>query len=96
MARVLLKGSATPINIYELVGWQNTIEKKRLNAIEKYEKGFDFFMKGQFPEAEKLFREVIEKDQSDTLSNTYLSLTDYYEKNPPPADWQGIYTQRTK
>ena len=96
MARVLLKGSVTPINVYELVGWQNTIEKKRLDIIEKYEKGFDLFMKGQFPEAEKLFREVIEKDQSDTLSNTYLSLTDYYEKNPPPADWEGIYTQRTK
>ena len=96
MTRVILKGSSTPLNVYELAGWQNTIGEERLQAIEKYEKGLDLFIKGKFPEAKKLFSEAIAKDQSDTLPSAYLSLIDYYEKNPPPPDWQGTYIQRTK
>ncbi|MBI5237937.1 MAG: adenylate/guanylate cyclase domain-containing protein [Deltaproteobacteria bacterium] len=96
MARILLKGSATPLNVRELTGWRSSFDNGRLDAIEKYEKGFDLFMERRLPEAEKLFREAIEDDRSDALSKTYLSLIEHYKENPLPPDWDGTYVQRTK
>lgn len=96
MARILLKGSAAPLNVYELTGWRGSIDKNRLDAIEKYEKGFSLFMERRLPEAERFFREAVEKDNADTLSKTYLSLIAHYKENPLPPDWDGTYVQRTK
>ena len=93
MARILLKGSASPLNVYELTGWRGSIDNNRLDAIEKYEKGFSLFMERR---CLKRRSSVAGSGHLDALSKTYLSLIAHYKENPLPPDWDGTYVQRTK
>ena len=96
LAKVALKGRNAPLNVYELVGWKDTIGDELLEVIEIYSEGLDLFFKAKFSDAKKLFQKVVEKKPKDGPSKTYISLCEFYESNPPSSDWNGVYTQTSK
>ncbi|MBI5639975.1 MAG: adenylate/guanylate cyclase domain-containing protein [Nitrospirae bacterium] len=96
LAKAALKGSRVPLTVYELVGFVDTIEKKRLEAIKIYNSGIDNFLRSRFPEAKQFFQQAIEKYPQDGPSNAYISLCEYYENNPPSPGWNGVYIQTAK
>jgi len=96
LAKVALKGRATPLNIYELVGKRDTIGKELLETIEIHREGLDLFFKAKFSDAKKLFQKAIEKHPEDGPSKAYISLCEFYESNPLHSDWEGIYIQTSK
>ncbi|HJW85548.1 MAG TPA: adenylate/guanylate cyclase domain-containing protein, partial [Candidatus Brocadiaceae bacterium] len=96
LAKVALKGRNIPLNVYELVGWKDAIGKDHLEAMEIYREGLDLFFKARFSDARKLFQKAIERRPEDSPSETYVSLCAFYETNPPPSDWEGVYVQTSK
>jgi adenylate cyclase len=96
LARVVLKGRRVPLNVYELVGWRDTIGKEHMEAIEFYHQGLDLFFKAKFSEAKKEFQKAIERYPEDGPSKNYIRFCKFYEKNPPPSDWGGVYEQTSK
>ena len=96
LARVALKGRIIPLNVYELMGWKDTIGEGNLELIEIYCKGLDLFFKAELSDAKKLFQKVVEKHLEDGPSKTYISLCEFYESNPPHSDWEGVYKQTSK
>ncbi len=96
LAKVALKGRNIPLNVYELVGWKDVIGREHLEAMEIYREGLDLFFKARFSDAKRLFLEAIERRPEDGPSETYVSLCAFYETNPPPSDWEGVYVQTSK
>lgn len=96
LAKVALKGRNSSLNVYELVGWKDAIGKDYLEAMEIYHEGLDLFFKARFSDARKLFQKAIERRPEDGPSETYISLCEFYETNPPPSDWEGIFVQTSK
>jgi adenylate cyclase len=96
LARVTLKGKTAPLDVYELVGLKDTVEAERMEAIGIYAQGLDLFLEGRFPEARKLFERAMERYPGDGPSRNYTELCTSYEENPPPADWGGVFVQRSK
>lgn len=95
LARVILKGGSSPLDVYELVGFRDEIDQTRLKLIEKFEKGLDLYVRSMFSDAKYYFLEALELAPADGPSKTYKSLCDSYDKDPP-TDFGGIYFQKSK
>jgi len=96
LARVQLKGRNKPLEVHELVGLREDTGEDILGMIEMFETGLGLFMDSKFAEAKAIFQTIPEKTPIDGPSKTYISLCEYYEKNPPENSWRGIYVQESK
>lgn len=95
LARVVLKGRSEPLEVYELIGFKNEMDRARIKIIEKFERGLELFIDSKFADAKRHFQELLEIDPDDGPAKIYKSLCEQYEKNPP-SDFNGIYFQKTK
>ena len=96
LALVQLKGRDKSLEVHELVGLHEDTDERVLGAIEEFEKGLYLFMSSRFAEAKTIFQSLLERLPHDGPSRIYISLCEYYEKNPPANDWGGIYVQSSK
>ena len=71
-----------------------TEEKKQ--ALELFAQGSKFYKLMQFNEARKSFAKALEADPTDNPSKVYVERCAYYLENPPPEDWDGVFTMTTK
>jgi hypothetical protein len=71
-----------------------TDEKRK--ALELFAAGRKTYKLMKFAEAKECFRQTLESDPSDSPSKVYLERCSYYIDNPPPEDWDGVFTMTTK
>lgn len=86
--RVRVKGKQLPVVIYELVVGDAGI-------IARFEEGLNLYRVSNFQSAAHIFSELSDKF-SDGPSKLYLERCRDYMINPPPEDWDGAYTAKTK
>ena len=51
---------------------------------------------GRVREAEAAYMRALEIDPEDGPSKLYVDRCEMLMKNPPPADWDGVFTMTTK
>ncbi len=86
--RVRVKGKHLPIVMYELmVG--------NLQILPQFEEGLEKYRAQQFAEAARIFSALVEQ-YSDGPSRLYCDRCHEYIETPPPADWDGVYTAKSK
>jgi adenylate cyclase len=93
---VAVKGKTKGVRIYELVAEHNNkllaADPAQADFIEKFEKGFDFYLNLIFAKALSLFKSLKNVFAPyDNLLNTYIERCENYVKNPPSDDWDGVY-----
>ena len=71
-----------------------TEEKKKV--LELFATGRKQYKLMQFREACKTFQNALEIDSTDSPSRVYAERCAYYADNPPPEDWDGVFTMTTK
>lgn len=65
-------------------------------VLEHYNKGLKLYKMKKFEEAMAEFRKCLEWKSKDGPSLMYIERCENFIKNPPPADWDGVYTMTTK
>ncbi|SKA23115.1 adenylate cyclase [Trichlorobacter thiogenes] len=86
--RVRVKGKHLPIVMYELM-------ITNLDLLPRFEEGLEKYRSQQFTEAQLIFDQLV-SDYSDGPSRLYSSRCADYLETPPPADWDGVYTAKSK
>jgi len=86
--RVRVKGKHLPIVMYELM-------IANLELLPRFEEGLEKYRAQQFSEAQRVFDQLV-SDYSDGPSRLYSSRCADYLETPPPADWDGVYTAKSK
>jgi Flp pilus assembly protein TadD len=71
-----------------------TTEMKDL--LEHYNKGLALYKEGRFAEALVFFREAVSIQPNDGPSLMYEKRCLEFIASPPPLDWDGVYTMKTK
>jgi hypothetical protein len=71
-----------------------TAQKKL--ALELFAQGRKLYKLMQFEDARNMFAKALEAEPSDSPSKVYLERCTYYIQNPPPEDWDGVFTMTTK
>jgi adenylate cyclase len=86
--RVKVKGKHLPVLIYELfVG--------DVSVIGRFESGLNLFRSAEFRSAAAIFSKLAD-ELDDVPSRLYLERCKEYLENPPGAEWDGVYTAKTK
>jgi len=95
LGAVRVKGKRKPVRIYELrgVGQPAAAEAEVIRA---FEAAVDHFSERRWDEAEAGFRKVMESWTDDAPSRRYLEEIKEYRVQPPPPQWDGVYTATTK
>ncbi|MEJ5284323.1 MAG: tetratricopeptide repeat protein [Brevinematia bacterium] len=72
------------------------ISKEKLQILELYNKGLELYRAKKFVEAKSCFEKCLQVLPEDGPSQVYVERCDYFIKNPPPQDWDGVFVMTTK
>jgi adenylate cyclase len=86
--RVRVKGKHLPIVMYELM-------IDNLDLLPTFVEGLEKYRNKQFIQAQQLFDQLV-TEYSDGPSKLYSGRCAEYLETPPPADWDGVYTAKSK
>lgn len=86
--RVRVKGKHLPVVIYELIAGDATV-------IGRFEDGLNYYRNAEFRSAADIFS-ALAQEHNDGPSRLYLERCREYLENPPPEEWDGVYTAKTK
>ncbi len=70
-------------------------ESKR-KMLDHYNLGLKLYKKMQFKEALDHFKKALELEPDDGPTKLYITRCNELSKNPPPSDWDGVFTMTTK
>jgi adenylate cyclase len=93
---VKVKGKEAPVRIYELVGQTGQIDINTLQRIKHFEQGLAAYRNMQWDEAIERFNHVLSLDSEDVPAQIYIQRCQTYQEDPPPENWDGVYTMKTK
>lgn len=92
---VRVKGKLLPVKIYELVG-RGKMEQVTLDHLSKFEEAYQQYHDRDFESAMKTFGEAMAIRPDDKCCELYIDRCKDYLETPPPEDWDGAFTMKTK
>jgi adenylate cyclase len=101
---VKVKGKAQPVRIFELVaelgtelaGPKGGVSPETTSVLTLFEEGFRLYHEQKFREAIERFTNALSFDPNDAPSQLYVERCEDYLREPPPADWDGVFTMTSK
>jgi adenylate cyclase len=93
--RVRVKGKDVPVSIYEPLGPTAGLAPERLAAVATFEAALTDYQARRWDEAEIKLSELL-RHEPIKLYQVYLDRVTHFRFNPPPADWDGVFTFTTK
>ena len=92
---VRLKGKTTPVRIYQLVGRKDA-SASQAETVHFFHRGLQFYKEKQWDKAEETFKTVSVMDQQLYAARLYMERIASLKSNPPPHDWDGVFTMKEK
>jgi adenylate cyclase len=93
--RVRVKGKEVPVAIYEPLGITSELPPERLREAEQFEAAIVDYQARRWDESEIKLMEL-GRVNSRKLYQVYLDRVTHFRFNPPPAEWDGVFTYTTK
>jgi len=72
------------------------MNEKKEKLLQYYNKGIEAYFARKFSEALSYFKKALEVDPDDGPSKLHYLRCKEYIKNPPPPDWDGVLSLKTK
>jgi adenylate cyclase len=96
MDSVKVKGKTLPVKIYQLVGENNDVSGKHKEAITFFHKGLQLYKRQKWDAAIEAFQTVTAMEKNIRAAEIYIERSSNLKTNPPPPDWDGVFTMKTK
>ncbi|QLE56675.1 GAF domain-containing protein [Nostoc sp. TCL26-01] len=96
---IRVKGKNVPVSIYELIGVRSEpINSEKLQVIEHYHKGREYYLQQEFPLARAEFAKVLAVDKHDKAAMLHLLRCQHWLQSPPTtSEWdEGVWTFQEK
>jgi adenylate cyclase len=93
--RVRVKGKDVPVSIYEPLGETVRLTAEQIAAATAFEAALADYQARRWDEAEIKLMEL-SRIEPLKLYQVYLDRVTHFRFNPPPADWDGVFTFTTK
>jgi len=92
-----VKGKTEGVLVHEVLAKKNDgLSDKKQKLIDVYIRGLTTYKERRWEDGIKIFTEALSIDKDDSPSSVYLKRCREFKINPPPDDWDGIFTMRTK
>lgn len=94
--RVRVKGKAEPVAIFEPLGRRDALPKEAKQLRARHKQALMFYRGQQWDAAEREFFTLSQAEPSRALYRIYLERIAHFRRQPPGADWDGVFTFSTK
>ena len=88
--RVRVKGKAEAVAIFELIGYQDSVDNARIEMAAVFETALDAFRDQKWDLARKGFHEILNICPSDNTSQLYLKRIEQFQTTPPAEGWDAV------
>lgn len=89
-------GKAEPVAVYEILGYPEDIDGQMAETCENYAQGLSAYRNRRWDAAIACFEKCLAARPDDGPSRTMQARCFEYKEEPPPEDWNGSYTMKTK
>ncbi len=105
LGRIIVKGRSSAVPIHEIVGLKENVTPQTRECIDLFEQAMAKYLARDWTEAIALFEQSallepnIPGKTPGVVSNpslVYLNITQHYELEPPPDEWDGVYHMAEK
>ena len=90
---VTVKGKKQPVKIFEVLG--TSADGKTKMFLADYDHALSLYRQQHWSRAKSAFLKSLEA-RDDLTAKNYVDRCAMYERNPPPADWNGVTEIKTK
>ncbi len=94
--RVRVKGKAEPVTILEPLGLRDQLSTQTIEDTKLFHNALRLYREQQWDAAEKVLKELQSVEPEAYLFRLYLERIALFRKEPPDADWDGVFTYMTK
>jgi adenylate cyclase len=95
--RIRVKGKEEPVKIFEVVADREKGVRPELGALfDAFAAALGLYKEGRFAEALEAFEALAREYPEDGPTTLYVDRCREYLANPPPPEWDGVYTMTTK
>ncbi|MGQ9693844.1 MAG: CHASE2 domain-containing protein [Thermodesulfobacteriota bacterium] len=93
---VRVKGKDQPVRIYELLARFPVATPAQRELAQEFQAALVAYHNRQWLKAETIWKDILQKFAADEPSKLYIERCQMLMKNPPPPDWDGVYSIITK
>jgi len=94
---VVVKGKTEPVAVYEILDYHDESSYAHMaEALRTFRLALGRYRAGAWREAKQGFADVLELNQNDKPAQLYIGRCDFFEQNPPPDDWNGVWVMHEK
>lgn len=93
--RIVVKGKATAIRVYEPLGLVGEVDKESLEELDHYHEALDMYLKQHWGEAREAFNRL-NRINPQRLYEVYLNRIDELCEQTLPQDWDGTFIHTSK
>ena len=90
--RIRVVGKSEPVTVYQLLARKGQTNGIRADLMSHFAKGLQAYRAGNYSTARDAFKLCTSIDPEDGPSITYLKRCERYISNPPPPDWDGVFS----
>ena len=95
--RVVVKGKTEPVVIFECLDYHTEASfPNPMEVINHFKDGLAKYRRQDWEKAKGAFQEALKAHRGDKLSKIYVERCDYFEKNPPEKEWDGVWVMKEK
>ncbi|MFP4152398.1 MAG: CHASE2 domain-containing protein [Alkalispirochaeta sp.] len=94
--RVRVVGVSEPVRLYEIMDEAELVPKDIAQLIDEFHNGIELFEHREWGEASSVFSRLNREFPDDGPSKTYFDRTKKFQKEAPPADWDGVFNLTRK
>jgi adenylate cyclase len=94
--RVKVKGKNEPVAIYEPLVLKEEVSKDELDELKLYAQALRYYRNKEWDKAELQFLNLQKMHSQKPLYDFYIERMKYFKNNPPPEDWDGVFTFTSK
>ena len=92
-----VKGKTQPVKVYELVALKDeAVSIETQEVIQYFERGYQHYLNRNWEWAMNQFRQVLQIKPDDGPARLYMMRCQEFIKNPPPRNWDGVFTLKQK
>ncbi len=94
--RVRVKGKAIAVTMYDTKGLQGAVSAEWADRAIRFEAALKMYRSQDWEGADNTLQELQTEEPGSSLYGLYRQRVKLFRSNPPPADWDGVYSHESK
>ncbi|MBM75227.1 MAG: adenylate/guanylate cyclase domain-containing protein [Proteobacteria bacterium] len=95
--RIRVKGKEEPVAIYEAIDALSSHDRERAaETLDLFNQALDAYKDRRWSQAKSQFSEIVDLRSNDEVSKLYIDRCNHFISSPPPPEWDGVWTMKTK